>query len=291
MDKELIISASENDIQIALLEDKQLVELHKEKKNNHFSVGDILLGRVRKIMPGLNAAFIDINDEKDGFMHYVDLGPTFNSVNKYLRQAMNGDAAMKTLANFKLEPVFEKTGNLSSVLKVGQLLLTQIEKEPISTKGPKLSGEISFAGRYLVLVPFSNKVSISQKIKGSEERNRLKRLIQSIRPDNFGLIVRTVAEGRSVADLDADLHVLLEKWSRMTTKLKTVNAPQIIESELNATSVLLRDVLTDDFNTIYCDNEAVCNEINSSNHRSGQDGHRSTLQIVHPHFRTIRSTT
>ena len=263
MNKELIISASTTDVQIALLEDKQLVELHKEKKNSSFTVGDVVIGKVRKIMPGLNAAFIDLNDEKDGFMHYLDLGPQFNSFNKYLNLAMNGDASMRTLENFKIEPVFEKNGNLSNTLNVGQYIIAQIAKEPISTKGPKLSCDISFAGRYLVLVPFSNKISISQKIKGSEERNRLRRLIQSIRPNNFGLIVRTVAEGKSVAELDADLHLLMEKWSRMTTKLKTINSPQIVESELSVTSALLRDVLTDDFNMIYCDNEDVCEEVKS----------------------------
>ena len=261
MEKELIISASTDEVQIAMLEDKQLVELHKEKKNNHFAVGDVVLGKVRKIMPGLNAAFVDINDEKDGFLHYLDLGPSYNSFEKYLRLAMNGDASVKTLKNFNIEPVFGKTGNLSNVLKVGQYLLAQIDKEPISTKGPKLSGDVSFAGRYLVLVPFSNKISISQKIKGSEERNRLRRLIQSIRPENFGLIVRTVAEGKSVADLDGDLRMLMDKWEDMTVKLKKVNSPQIVESELGVASALLRDVLNDDFNTIYCDNELTCTEL------------------------------
>lgn len=261
MDKELIISTSADEVQIALLEDKQLVELHKEKKSSHFTVGDVVLGRVRKIMQGLNAAFIDLGDEKDGFVHYLDLGPQYNSFDKYLKLAMNGDQSVRTLKNFKIEPVFEKSGNLSSSLKVGQYLLAQIAKEPISTKGPKLTGEVSFAGRYLVLTPFSNKISISQKIKSSEERNRLRRLIQSIRPENFGLIVRTVAEGKSVAELDTDLRQLMEKWDRMTQKLKTANGPQMIESELGTTSALLRDVLTDDFNTIYCNSEDVCNEL------------------------------
>ena len=263
MEKELIISATADEVQIALLEDKQLVELHKDKKSTRFAVGDVVLGKVRKIMPGLNAAFVDLNDEKDGFLHYLDLGPSYNSFEKYLRLAMNGDANVKTLKNFTIEPVFGKNGNLSNVLKVGQYLLTQIDKEPISTKGPKLSGDISFAGRYLVLVPFSNKISISQKIKGSEERNRLRRLIQSIRPENFGLIVRTVAEGKSVADLDADLRLLMDKWEDMTLKLKKANGPEVIESELGAAPALLRDVLNDDFNTIYCDNEQVCNELRS----------------------------
>ena len=271
MDKELIISASTDEVRIAMLEDKQLVELHKEKKNNRFAVGDVVIGKVSKIMPGLNAAFVDINDEKDGFLHYLDLGVSYNSFEKYLRLAMNGDASVRTLKDFKIEPVFGKSGNLSDVLKVGQYLLTQIDKEPISTKGPKLTGDVSFAGRYLVLVPFSNKISISQKIKGSEERNRLRRLIQSIRPENFGLIVRTVAEGKSVAELDGDLRQLLEKWDRMTQKLKKVNCPQVIESELGTTSALLRDVLTDDFNTIYCDNEAVCAELRDYLHTIAPD--------------------
>lgn len=271
MENELIISATGEEVRIALLEDKQLVELHKEKKSSQFAVGDVVLGKVRKIMPGLNAAFIDINDEKDGFMHYLDLGASFNSFEKYLKLAMNGDVGVRTLKDFKIEPVFEKTGNLSNAIKVGQYLLTQIEKEPISTKGPKLSGDVSFAGRYLVLVPFSNKISISQKIKGNEERNRLRRLIQSIRPENFGLIVRTVAEGKSVAELDGDLKALMEKWDRMTQKLKRVNCPQVIESELGTTSALLRDVLTDDFNTIYCDNEDVCNELRDYLHTIAPD--------------------
>ena len=198
MTKELIISANENEIQMALTEDKQLVELHKDNASSKFSVGDIFVGRVRKIMPGLNAAFVDLGDEKDGFMHYLDLGPDYNNFNKYLKLAMNGDASVATLKGFKCEPILEKNGNLSNLLSVGQYLLVQVSKEPISTKGPKLTGDISLAGHYLVLTPFSNKISISQKIKGNEERNRLRRLMQSIRPENFGVIVRTVAEGKTV---------------------------------------------------------------------------------------------
>jgi len=204
MNNELIISANENDIQLALLEDKQLVELHKDKAGNKVHVGDVYVGKVRKIMPGLNAAFIDVGEEKDGFVHYLDLGTNYGSVAKYMKLAMNGDSNMSTLKNFKNEPTLEKTGNLSNVLKVGQLVLAQVAKEPISTKGPKLSGDISFAGRYLVLSPFINRISISQKIKGSEERGRLRRLMQSIKPEGFGVIVRTVAEGKNVEEMDAD---------------------------------------------------------------------------------------
>ena len=155
------------------MEDKRLVELHKEMTTGQFAVGDIFFGKVKKIMQGLNAAFVDLGGDKEGFMHYLDLGPDYNSVDKYLRLAMNGDASAATLNNFKIEPILEKVGNLNSVLKVGQPVLVQVTKEPISTKGPKVTGDISIAGRYLVLTPFCNKISISQKIKGGEERNRL----------------------------------------------------------------------------------------------------------------------
>ena len=263
MSKELIIASSESEVEIALVEDKQLVELHKEKKNHQHVVGDAYLGRVKKIMPGLNAVFVDVAHEKEAFLHYLDLGPQYYSVNKYMRLAMSGVPNVMTLQNFKIEPNIEKTGKISNVLKSGQFILVQIAKEPISTKGPKVTSDISFAGHYLVLVPFSNRISISQKIKSVEERNRLRRLIQSIRPENFGIIVRTNAEGRSVAELDSDLRTLLESWQTMTINLKKATFPQKLVSELNKTSVLLRDVLTDDFNSIYVDNLDMYNEVKS----------------------------
>ena len=204
MNKELIINAIASEVNIALLEDKVLVELNKEKTNSSFAVGDVYLGRVKKIMPGLNAAFVDVGYEKDAFLHYLDLGPQINSLIKYTKLALTAKEAQLTMPEFQNEPDIEKSGKISQVLTSNQLVLVQIAKEPISTKGPRISSEISFAGRYLVLVPFSNRISISQKIKSSEERNRLKRLIMSIRPKNYGVIIRTVAENKRVADLDAD---------------------------------------------------------------------------------------
>ncbi len=260
MDKDLIVSRTPEGVQIALLEDKRLVELHREQPGGQYAVGDIYFGKVRKIMQGLNAAFIDVGGDKEGFMHYLDLGPDYNSVDKYLRLAMNGDKGAQTLANFKIEPVLGKVGNFDNTLKVGQPILVQVTKEPISTKGPKVTGDISIAGHYLVLTPFSNKISISQKIKGSEERNRLRRLMQSIRPQNFGVIVRTVAEGKSVAELDADLRQLMESWKEMTEKLKHVSAPCKVHAELDTTTALLRDILTDDFNSVQVDDQVLYDE-------------------------------
>lgn len=264
MDKELIINASSSEVEIALLEDKFLVELHKEKNNNNYSVGDVYLGRVKKIMPGLNAAFVDVGYEKDAFLHYLDLGPQVRSLNKLSKIAQANHQGQKpSLESFKLEADIEKTGKITQVLSTNQQVLVQIAKEPISTKGPRISSELSFAGRFLVLVPFSNRISISQKIKDPEEKSRLKRLIQSIKPNNFGVIIRTVAENKKVAELDTDLRNLVEKWHSLINKLPSAQVPQKIVSELDRTSAILRDLLNESFNNIHLNNPILYEDIKS----------------------------
>lgn len=261
MNKELIIDSESSEVSIALLEDKVLVELNKERSNNKYAVGDVYLGRVRKIMPGLNAAFVDVGYEKDAFLHYLDLGPQVNSLNKYVKLAINGKLQDASLAKFELEPEIEKSGRIPSVLSPNQNVLVQIAKEPISTKGPRITSELAFAGRYLVLVPFSSRISVSQKIKSLDERNRLKRLIQSIRPKNFGVIIRTVAENKMVADLDADLTNLVQKWDNTFTKLTGAKPPQKIISEIDRTSAILRDILSESFNNVYVNDPVVYDEL------------------------------
>ncbi len=261
MNRELVIDSNAAEVNIALLEDKNLVELHKEQTNNDFSVGDVFLGKVRKIMPGLNAAFVDVGYQKDAFLHYLDLGPQIQSLNKFVRLGIQGRNQQLTLEKFKLEPDIEKTGKITKVLTPGQQILVQIAKEPISTKGPRVSTEISFPGRYLVVIPFSNKISISQKIKNSEERSRLKRLLMSIKPNNFGVIVRTNAENKKVAELDADLRNLVDKWNKISRKLPHLKAPQKVLSELDRTSAILRDLLNESFNNIYVNDPALYQEI------------------------------
>ncbi len=263
MNRELIIDSQASEVDIVLLEDKLLVELHKEKTNNNYAVGDVYLGRVKKIMPGLNAAFVDVGYEKDAFLHYLDLGPQIKSLNKYVRIALDGKSAQLKLESFHLEADIEKTGKITQVLASGAQILVQIAKEPISTKGPRISSEISFAGRYLVLVPFSNRISVSQKIRSSEERNRLKRLIQSIKPNNYGVIIRTVAENKKVAELDADLRNLVEKWEKTTLKLNEAKPPVKIISELDRTSALLRDLLNESFNNVHVNDPVLFEEIKS----------------------------
>jgi ribonuclease G len=258
---ELIIDVRSSEVAIALLEDKQLVELNKEKSNVQFSVGDIYLGRVKKIMPGLNAAFVDVGYEKDAFLHYLDLGSQFRSFNKLVQIAHSKKGKPLPLTKLKLEPEIDKDGKITNILTSGQTVLVQIAKEPISTKGPRLSSEISIAGRNIVLLPFSDKVSISQKISSPEERKRLKRLMESIIPKNFGVIVRTAAEGKKVAILDAELRNLIKKWEIAFDKIKGTPVPGIILSELKRTSAIIRDMLNVSFNSIYVNDDVIYNDI------------------------------
>lgn len=261
MTNELVINVTPSEISIALLEDQKLVELSKESSDVKYAVGDIYLGKVKKIMPGLNAAFIDVGYEKDAFLHYHDLGPQFRSLNKYLHHAISKKGKLPSFQKFRLEKDIDKNGKISQVLKTGQYILVQITKEPISSKGPRLSSEISLAGRNLVLMPFSNKVSISQRIDSHEEKNRLKTLLQSIRPRNYGIIVRTVAEKKKVAEFDSELRSLVKKWESAFIHIRGKTPPKLIISELKRTSAILRDLLKDNFSNIHVDDEAIYLEI------------------------------
>ncbi|MDD2563629.1 MAG: Rne/Rng family ribonuclease [Salinivirgaceae bacterium] len=258
--KELIIDVSASEITLALLEDKRIVELYKDHSDNKLSVGDIYLGRVKKIMPGLNAAFVNVGHEKDAFLHYLDLGPQIRSMNKIITAAQNGKV-VTPLSRIKPESDIDKNGKIGDVLIEGQLIAVQIAKEPISTKGPRLCSEISIAGRNIVLMPFSNKVSISQKITSSEEKLRLKNLLTSIKPKNYGVIIRTVAETQRVAGLDQELRELVERWEGALNKLKGKQPPKIILGEMNRTTALLRDLLNDTFTSIYVNDAPAFNQI------------------------------
>lgn len=271
MNNELIIDASQSEVVIALLNDKRLVELHRERTNNNFSVGDIYLGRVKKVMAGLNACFVDVGYEKDAFLHYFDLGPQVTSVNKYVKLTQSRKIHTSLLANFHNEKTIPKNGKISSVVQQNNSVLVQISKEPISTKGPRITTEISIAGRYLVLVPFLDTVSISQKIRNPEERNRLKRLIASIKPKNFGIIIRTVAEDKSVADLHTDLNDLVKKWDACFMELKMAKPPKKVLGEMNRTASILRDLLNESFSSIHVNNEKIFEEIKSYLHTIAPD--------------------
>lgn len=260
MNKELIIrSGSATDF--ALLKDGKLIELHKEEDSSEFSVGDIFIAKIRKPVAGLNAAFVNVGYEKDAFLHYLDLGPQINSLTKFVKQVSTGKLKDYSLANFQCEQDIEKTGSIVDIFKANQSILVQIAKEPISTKGPRLSSEISLAGRYIVLVPFSNRVSVSQKITSNEEKDRLKRLVKSIKPKGFGVIIRTVAEGKKVAELDKDLQTLVDRWNSMCSKLYKAPHPSKVLGEKNRASSILRDVFNDTFTGIYVDSEELHQQV------------------------------
>jgi len=262
VNKDLIIDVGGSEVTLALLEDKQLIELNKEKSNVKFSVGDIYLGKVKKIMPGLNAAFVNVGFERDAFLHYLDLGAQFRTQHKYYTTAIQKQGRISPLHKIKCEEDIDKDGKITDVLATGQTVLVQITKEPISTKGPRLASEISLAGRNLVLIPFSDKVSVSSKIESSEEKNRLKTLVQSIKPKNYGVIIRTVAEGKKVALLDAELKELVKRWeSAFTSIKKETKTPRIFIGEMNRTSTILRDMLNVTFNSIHINDPALAEDI------------------------------
>lgn len=263
MNQELIINSTPNEVVIALLNDKRLVELHREKNNSQFAVGDIYLGKAKKVMTGLNAAFIDVGYEKDAFLHYLDLGPQANSLIKYVEQVQSGKQNSSNLMYFKNEPDIKKDGKINDIIKSGQNVLVQVAKEPISAKGPRITTEISLAGRYLVLIPFADKISVSSKIRDNEEKKRLKDLMLSIKPKNFGVIVRTVAENQTVAELENDLNDLIKRWDECFKMLKSNQPPVRLLGEADRTNVILRDFLNSTFNAIHVSDAKVFEDLKS----------------------------
>ena len=257
MNKELIIRSSPEAVDFALLKDGKLIELHKEEEKSNFQVGDIFIAKIRKPVAGLNAAFVNVGFEKDAFLHYHDLGPNLASQLKFIKLLTTNKIKDYNLKGFQFEKEINKDGVITDVLTTNQSILVQVVKEPISTKGPRISSELSLAGRFIVLVPFSDRVSISQKIESREEKDRLKKLVSSIKPKGFGVIVRTVAEGKKVAELEKDLQTLLDKWSGMCKKLPTAHHPSKVLGELNRASSILRDVFNDTFSGIHIDDEEL----------------------------------
>ena len=259
--KDLIVDVDSTQVSIALMENHRLIELNTESSNGHsFSVGDVYLGKVKKILPALNAAFVDIGDEKEAFVHYLDLGLYFRAFDEFVKRS-NPNADLKGIySHIKIGPVLEKEGRIENVLTPGQMIVVQIVKEPISTKGSRLTAEISLAGRNIVLLPFAEKVSVSQKISSKEEKRRLETLVRNILPKNYGAIIRTAAEGKNAAVLDAELMSLIDKWESAWGKFAKSKSVQLLFTEYSKTTTILRDLLNDSFSNIYVNNESVYEE-------------------------------
>ncbi|NNE26796.1 MAG: Rne/Rng family ribonuclease [Saprospiraceae bacterium] len=257
MEKELLVKSTPTNVEIALIEDKKLVELHTQKNDVQFSVGDIFLGYIKMLRPSLNAAFLDVGNRKDAFLHYTDLGPQINSVLKFTKFTLNRQNKGHLLEDFNLEADNDKNGKIDKVFAKNQPVMVQILKEPISTKGPRLTSEITLAGRFMVMTPFRNSVAVSKKIISSEERKRLKTLIESIKPKNFGFIIRTAAENKKVADLHEEINNLTQKWEAITNELRASKKPRKLLSEVDKTQSLLRDLLNESFNKVVIDNREL----------------------------------
>ena len=258
MTKELIINAAPQGVEIALMEDKKLVELHNEKADASFAVGDLYLGKVKKLIPGLNAAFIDVGFEKDAFLHYTDLSPYVRSILKFTSIGMQDKSEHGfDFSKFKVEPEIVKTGKIAEVLNGRPNILVQILKEPIAAKGPRLSCELSLPGRFVVITPFNDIVAVSRKIHSADERKRLQKIIEAVKPKNFGVIVRTAAEGQNTAELHDDLLTLIQTWGTIQKNLKGATPPAKILSEQGKTTSILRDLLNEDFNRIVVNDKNI----------------------------------
>lgn len=258
MTKELIINAAPQGVEIALMEDKKLVELHNEKADASFAVGDLYLGKVKKLIPGLNAAFVDVGFEKDAFLHYTDLSPYIRSILKFTNIAINDKTEGGfDFGKFAVEPEIVKTGKIAEVLSGRPNVLVQILKEPIAAKGPRLSCELSLPGRFVVITPFNDIVAVSRKIHSSDERKRLQKIIEAVKPKNFGVIVRTAAEGKQTAELHEDLLSLVETWKTIQTNLQGATPPSKILSEQGKANSMLRDLLNEDFNRIVVNDKNI----------------------------------
>lgn len=261
MKSELVVDVNREEVSIALLEDSRLVSLQKENRNIAYAVGDLYLAKVKKIMPGLNAAFVDVGYEKDAFLHYLDLGPQYSTYTKYIREALSDKKKIPNLAKFKFDPDIPKQGTIQDVLKPGDQILVQIAKEPISTKGPRLTTEISLTGRFMVLMPFGDKISISQKIKSTEEKIRLRQLISSIKPKGFSVIVRTSAENKRVAELNNEMRTLVKSWEDAITKMQRAKAPALVYQEDSRMLSMIRDLFAPSFEDIHVNDKESYDQI------------------------------
>ena len=251
MKSELVVDVQQKEISIALLEDSRLVSLQKESRNIAYAVGDLYFAKIRKVMPGLNAAFVNVGYDKDAFLHYLDLGSKFSTYNKFVAEALADKRSIPQIEKFKHEPDISKDGSIANIITAGQHILVQIAKEPISSKGPRLTTEISFTGRYLVLIPFGDKISISQKIKSTEEKIRLRQLISSIKPKGFGVIVRTSAENKRVAEQNNEMRALVKSWEESIEKMQRSEPPTLIYEEESRAVSIIRDIFCPSFENIY----------------------------------------
>lgn len=255
MKKEIILNTTEYETRMAILEDDKMVEFQVESVDEDRMVGDIYKGVIKTVLPGMQAAFIDIGLPKAAYLHSSDVGKVYNS--KYKDDELEDEDAPAEIIRKK------KREGIENVLKRNQEILIQVIKEPISTKGPRVATEISIPGRYLVLVPDDDHIRVSKRISNWGEKKRLRQIAAPLRPEGFGLILRTEAEGRDEKDLRNDIKRLLKLWRQLKRKADKAKPPAVIHKEMDLVISMIRDLFTDDVQKIVCDNRNDYKKIKS----------------------------
>ena len=264
MKNQIIIHSSGNQTRIALLENNELAQLFIESEENQRTVGNIYVARVHKVLSGIRAAFIDMGTPKDAFLHFSDAG---DHLDEYVTK-LNGENAIpshakKDISNKDNLSNVEKQILAGKILRTGQKLLVQIVKEPIGSKGPRISTDITIAGRFLVLIPMGDYIAVSKKIGHYKERRRLKGILNNMVPDGFGVIVRTVAQGQDKKALEDDLRNVLKKWEQIVDKLEDAKPPSLLYRDLNMTESLIRDLFAKNYDRVLIDDPEMYRQIKS----------------------------
>lgn len=289
MKKEIIINATANEIRIAITEDGRLAELFVETPEKERMVGDIYFGKVARVMPGIRATFIDIGHKQDAFLHFSDIGDTFSSYSQLtseedsdvdtedeadeseLPAARGKHAAAASTAvahpRTRTQPQRRDNGrpdfgtNRTPQLTKGQEVIVQVTKEPVGNKGVRVTTEVSLPGRFLVLLPFDNKIGASKKITNFREKRRLRRIVRGILPENFGAIIRTVAQEEDETSLRQDLEELIETWREIEKMVKTEKAPALLYKDMSTTSHVIRDLFSENVTRLVVDSKRLYKEI------------------------------
>ena len=264
MKNQIIIHSSGNQNRIALLENGELAQLFIESEENQRTVGNIYVARVHKVMSGIRAAFIDMGTPKDAFLHFSDAG---DHLDEYISM-LNGPKAIPKHMHQTLSKKEEMTNSdrqvlAGKLLKTGQKLLVQIVKEPIGSKGPRVSTDITIAGRFLVLIPMGDYIAVSKRINNYKERRRLKGILNGMVPDGFGVIVRTVAQNQEQEAIEEDLHTVLKKWETLAERLEDAEPPSLLYNDLDMTESLIRDLFAKNYDRVLVDDPKMFKQIKS----------------------------
>lgn len=266
MKNQIIIHASGNQTRIALLENGELAQLFIESEENERTVGNIYVANVHKVMSGIRAAFIDMGTPKDAFLHFSDAG---DHLKEYIQMLNGRDAIHKSVrdeiskSNFDNLPNYKKQILAGKMLRSGQKLLVQIVKEPIGSKGPRISTDITIAGRFLVLIPMGEYIAVSKKISNYKERRRLKSTVGSMLPDGFGVIIRTVAQDQDKQTIEDDMRDVLKNWEKILKRLETAKPPSLLHKDLGMTESLIRDLFAKQYDRVLIDDPEMYKSIKS----------------------------